>query len=96
VIHDALVTDMDEGRTVPEQRRREREIGIRELRNAGKVVAELAAAGAVGRATSAGVSSDGSFRPAPTSSGSRSSRPRAGSDLVARSVGRQAPTAAAI
>lgn len=40
--------------TVPEQRRPEREIGIRELRNAGKVVAELAAAGAVGRVTSGG------------------------------------------
>jgi antitoxin (DNA-binding transcriptional repressor) of toxin-antitoxin stability system len=45
---------MDEGVTVPEQRRPEREIGIRELRNAGKVVAELAAAGAVGRVTSGG------------------------------------------
>lgn len=45
---------MNEGVTVPEPRRAEREIGIRELRNAGKVVAELAAAGAVGRVTSGG------------------------------------------
>jgi antitoxin (DNA-binding transcriptional repressor) of toxin-antitoxin stability system len=45
---------VDEGMTVPQQRQPEREIGIRELRNAGKVVAELAAAGAVGRVTSGG------------------------------------------
>jgi antitoxin (DNA-binding transcriptional repressor) of toxin-antitoxin stability system len=45
---------MDEGVTVPDPRRLEREIRIRELRNAGKVVAELAAAGAVGRVTSRG------------------------------------------
>ncbi|OLT08318.1 hypothetical protein BJF90_12490 [Pseudonocardia sp. CNS-004] len=45
---------MDDGVTVPERRRPEREVGIRELRNAGKVVAELAAAGAVGRVTSGG------------------------------------------
>jgi hypothetical protein len=36
---------MNEGVTVPERRRPEREFGIRELRNAGKVVAELAAQG---------------------------------------------------
>jgi hypothetical protein len=41
--------------TVPEPRRPEREVGIRELRNAGRVVAELAAAGAIGRVTSGGV-----------------------------------------
>lgn len=47
--------------TVPEPRRAdaqprrpEREVGIRELRNAGKVMAELVAAGAVGRVTSGG------------------------------------------
>lgn len=34
--------------------RAEREVGIRELRNAGKVMAELVAAGAVGRVTSGG------------------------------------------
>jgi len=39
---------------VPAARRPEREIGIRELRNAGRVVAELAGAGAVGRVTSGG------------------------------------------
>lgn len=40
--------------TVPAPRRPEREISIRELRNAGKVMAELVAAGAVGRVTSGG------------------------------------------
>ncbi|OZM82853.1 hypothetical protein CFP66_09280 [Pseudonocardia sp. MH-G8] len=40
--------------SVPHPRSPEREIAIRELRNAGKVVAELAAAGAVGRLTSGG------------------------------------------
>lgn len=45
---------MDEGVTVRQQRRPTHEIGIRELRNAGKVVAELAAAGAIGRVTSGG------------------------------------------
>jgi antitoxin (DNA-binding transcriptional repressor) of toxin-antitoxin stability system len=40
--------------SVPAPRSPEREIGIRELRNAGKVVAELAAAGAIGRVTSGG------------------------------------------
>jgi antitoxin (DNA-binding transcriptional repressor) of toxin-antitoxin stability system len=40
--------------SVPEPRRPEREIAIRELRNAGRVVAELAAAGAVGRVTKDG------------------------------------------
>ncbi|WP_219415183.1 hypothetical protein [Pseudonocardia nigra] len=39
---------------VPAPRKPEREVGIRELRNAGKVVAELAAAGAIGRVTSGG------------------------------------------
>jgi len=39
---------------IPAARRPEREIGIRELRNAGKVVADLAGAGAVGRVTSSG------------------------------------------
>jgi antitoxin (DNA-binding transcriptional repressor) of toxin-antitoxin stability system len=48
------MTDMDCDVSVPEQRRPEREIGIRELRNAGKVVTELTAAGAVGRVTSGG------------------------------------------
>lgn len=45
---------MSEDVSVPRQRTPEREVGIRELRNAGKVVAELAAAGAVGRVTSGG------------------------------------------
>ncbi|MDN5750042.1 MAG: hypothetical protein L0H64_16265 [Pseudonocardia sp.] len=40
--------------SVPQPRRPEREVGIRELRNAGKVMAELVAAGAVGRVTSGG------------------------------------------
>lgn len=40
--------------TVPVPRQAEREIGIRELRNAGKVVAELVAAGEVGRVTNGG------------------------------------------
>lgn len=40
--------------SVPAQRHVEREIAIRELRNAGRVMAELAAAGAVGRVTSGG------------------------------------------
>ena len=39
---------------IPAARRTEREVGIRELRNAGKVVAELAGAGAIGRVTSGG------------------------------------------
>lgn len=39
---------------IPEMRRYEREVGIRELRNAGAVVAALAEAGAVGRVTSGG------------------------------------------
>ncbi|MCA1707462.1 MAG: hypothetical protein LC808_31020 [Actinobacteria bacterium] len=38
----------------PTARRPQREVGIRELRNAGKVVAELAGVGAVGRVTSGG------------------------------------------
>jgi hypothetical protein len=45
---------VSDGVSVPEPRRPEREVAIRELRNAGKVVAELAAAGAVGRVTSGG------------------------------------------
>lgn len=40
--------------TVPVPRKEEREVGIRELRNAGKVMAELVAAGAIGRVTSGG------------------------------------------
>jgi antitoxin (DNA-binding transcriptional repressor) of toxin-antitoxin stability system len=40
--------------SVPHQRRVEREVGIRELRNAGRVISELAEAGAVGRVTSGG------------------------------------------
>ncbi|MGQ0574489.1 MAG: hypothetical protein ACT4RN_09820 [Pseudonocardia sp.] len=48
------MTDMDEVVSVPGQRRVERDISIRELRNAGKVMAELAAAGAVGQVTSGG------------------------------------------
>ena len=43
---------MNDDVSVPKPRQPEREIGIRELRNAGKVVAELAAAGAIGRVTS--------------------------------------------
>lgn len=39
---------------IPAMRRPEREVGIRELRNAGAVVAALAEAGAVGRVTSGG------------------------------------------
>jgi antitoxin (DNA-binding transcriptional repressor) of toxin-antitoxin stability system len=39
---------------IPAARRPQREVGIRELRNAGKVVAELAGAGAIGRVTSGG------------------------------------------
>ena len=39
---------------IPAARLPEREVGIRELRNAGKVVAELAGAGAIGRVTSGG------------------------------------------
>lgn len=45
---------MSDDLSVPAQRGSEREVGIRELRNAGKVIAELAAAGAVGRVTSGG------------------------------------------
>lgn len=45
---------MSEDVSVPRPRQAEREVGIRELRNAGKVMAELAAAGAVGRVTSDG------------------------------------------
>ncbi|MGH3775193.1 MAG: hypothetical protein ACRDRR_05555 [Pseudonocardiaceae bacterium] len=40
--------------TTRRPQREEREVGIRELRNAGKVVADLAGAGAVGRVTSGG------------------------------------------
>ncbi|MGH4020377.1 MAG: hypothetical protein ACRDT0_14310 [Pseudonocardiaceae bacterium] len=39
---------------IPRMRRAEHEVGIRELRNAGRVVAALAKAGAVGRVTSGG------------------------------------------
>lgn len=39
---------------IPAARRPQREVGIRALRNAGKVVADLAGAGAVGRVTSGG------------------------------------------
>lgn len=39
---------------IPAARRPQREVGIRELRNAGKVVADLAGAGAIGRVTSGG------------------------------------------
>lgn len=45
---------MEDKLSVPVPRRAEQEIAIRELRNAGKVVAELAAAGAIGRVTSDG------------------------------------------
>lgn len=45
---------MDREASVPAQRGSEREVGIRELRNAGKVLAELAAAGQTGRVTSGG------------------------------------------
>lgn len=53
------LTDMSEDASVPAPRRdtprrEEREVSIRELRNAGPVLAELAAAGAVGRVTSGG------------------------------------------
>jgi len=50
VVDDSVVDDA----VVPAQRGAEQEIAIRELRNAGKVIAELAAAGAVGRVTSGG------------------------------------------
>ncbi len=39
---------------IPAARRPEREVRIRELRNAGQVVTELAGAGAIGRVTSGG------------------------------------------
>ncbi|MGH3687562.1 MAG: hypothetical protein ACRDRU_18660 [Pseudonocardiaceae bacterium] len=39
---------------IPAARRPQRDVGIRELRNAGKVVADLAGAGAIGRVTSDG------------------------------------------
>lgn len=42
------------GQEIPHARRPEHEVGIRELRNAGRVLAELVAAGAVGRVTSGG------------------------------------------
>lgn len=45
---------MSQDLTVPQPRRTEREVGIRELRNAGRVLTELVAAGAVGRVTSGG------------------------------------------
>ncbi len=56
------LTDMGEERDqveggsprIPSMRRAEREVGIRELRNAGAVVAALAEADAVGRVTSGG------------------------------------------
>lgn len=48
------VTDMRQDVTVPRPRPAEHEVGIRELRNAGKVMAELVAAGAIGRVTSGG------------------------------------------
>lgn len=44
----------DQPSRIPAARRPQREVGIRELRNAGKVVADLAGAGAVGRVTSGG------------------------------------------
>lgn len=58
----AKLTDMSEDHAdtgdrsprVPAARRPECEIGIRELRDAGRVAAELAGAGAVGRVTSGG------------------------------------------
>ncbi|WP_037080673.1 hypothetical protein [Pseudonocardia spinosispora] len=45
---------MSDDVAVPAQRGAEHEVAIRELRNAGKVIAELAAAGAVGKVTSGG------------------------------------------
>ncbi|MGH3872938.1 MAG: hypothetical protein ACRDSR_15775 [Pseudonocardiaceae bacterium] len=45
---------LDLGDRIPTARRPQREVGIRELRNAGKIVADLAGAGAVGRVTSGG------------------------------------------
>lgn len=59
---DAILTDMsgedtspdDPPPRIPAARQSQREVGIRELRNAGKVVADLAGAGAVGRVTSGG------------------------------------------
>ncbi len=45
---------MSQGPAVPHPRRAEHEVGIRELRNAGKVMADLVAAGAIGRVTSGG------------------------------------------
>lgn len=44
----------DRSLRVPTARRPQHEIGIRELRNAGKIVADLAGAGAIGRVTSGG------------------------------------------
>lgn len=49
-----ILTDVNHDVSVPQPRRPEREVGIRELRNAGKVMAELTAAGEVGRVTSGG------------------------------------------
>lgn len=45
---------MSPDQLVPSPRRPEREVSIRELRNAGKVMSELALAGAIGRVTSSG------------------------------------------
>lgn len=49
-----ILADMSDDVVVPAQRVAEQEVAIRELRNAGKVIAELAAAGAVGKVTSGG------------------------------------------
>ena len=52
------MTDMTQGGAepphIPAARRPEQEIGIRELRNAGSVISELAKSGAIGRVTSGG------------------------------------------
>jgi hypothetical protein len=49
-----MLTGMSDAAAVPAQRAAEQEIAIRELGNAGKVIAELTVAGEVGRVTSGG------------------------------------------
>lgn len=49
-----MADSMTDTEAVPAQRGREREVSIRELRNAGKVLTELAQTGEVGKVTSGG------------------------------------------
>jgi len=49
-----MLTGMSDAAAVPAQRAAEQEIAIRELGNAGKVIAQLTVAGEVGRVTSGG------------------------------------------